>query len=282
MPYPVYALGQANFSPDGKKMAYLYYIAGGSLGFNYTLRLFDFDRCTGMFSNPQVIAFPEYNPGLGLSFSGNSHNLYVCTARKIIQLNVDTSNVAASLDTVAVYDGYFFPDIGSQTLFWMMYLAADGKIYITSGNSVIDLHYINYPDSDGFACDVQQHALHLPCYSGRGNVYHPNYYLGCDTTLGCPCLITGVNNLSPPDFKFRIYPNPVTSNSLHIGYLLPQNKSGIFSIYDVTGKVVFKYTLPPWSNEQDFKLPLLAGGVYNCVITSGMQRVSKKIAVIKN
>ncbi|MBK6642337.1 MAG: hypothetical protein IPG39_14480 [Bacteroidetes bacterium] len=99
-----------------------------------------------------------------------------------------------------------------------MHLAADGKIYITSGNSVIDMHYINHPDSAGIACDVQQHALPLPCYAWRGNVYHPNYYLGCDTTLGCPCLLTDLNELSPPDFKFRVYPE--SGNKWGIAYWL--------------------------------------------------------------
>ncbi|MEI2758281.1 MAG: T9SS type A sorting domain-containing protein [Bacteroidia bacterium] len=101
----------------------------------------------------------------------------------------------------------------------------------------------------------------------------------------CPCLITGVNDLSPPDFKFRVYPNPVTNGVLNIGYLLPQSasggKSGLFEMVDVTGKVVFKYTLPPWSNEQAFKLPDLANGVYNCVIWSDGKRVSRKVAVIR-
>ncbi|MBK6642334.1 MAG: hypothetical protein IPG39_14465 [Bacteroidetes bacterium] len=218
-------------------MAYLYYDAFAGLA-NFTLRLFDFDRCTGMFSNTQVISFTETSPGLGLAFSSNSKYLYACTARKIIQLNTDTSDVAASMDTVAIYDGYAYPYPFLQTSFWTMYLAADGKIYITSGNSVIDMHYINHPDSAGIACDVQQHALPLPCYAWRGNVYHPNYYLGCDTTLGCPCLLTDVNELSPPDFKFRVYPSPVTNGVLHIGYLLPQNESGMFEVVDVTGKVV--------------------------------------------
>ncbi|MBL7915856.1 MAG: T9SS type A sorting domain-containing protein [Bacteroidia bacterium] len=280
VPPTVYLLGQMLFSPDGKKMAYLYY--DGVVGIaNFTLRLFDFDRCNGMFSNTSVISFTENQPGLGLAFSNNSKYLYACTTRKIIQMNTDTSNITASMDTVAIYDGYAYPYPFLQTLFWTMYLAADGKIYITSGNSVIDMHYINHPDSAGIACDVQQHALPLPCYSGRGNVYHPNYYLGCDTTLGCPCLLTDVNELSPPDFKFRVYPSPVTNGVLHIGYLLPQNESGMFEVVDVTGKVVFKYPLPPWSNEQSLKLPQLANGVYNCVITSDDKRVSKKIAVMR-
>jgi hypothetical protein len=55
----------------------------------------------------------------------------------------------------------------------------------SSGNSVIDIHYIDNPDSGGMACNVMQHALHLPCYSARGNVNHPNYYLG--RLQGSPC-----------------------------------------------------------------------------------------------
>ena len=197
-------------------------------------------------------------------------------------MNTDTSNVQSSLNVVAVNDGYAFPYPFLKTDFWMMYLAANGKIYISSGSSVVDMHYINYPDSGGIASDVQQHALHLPCYYLRGNVYHPNYYLGCDTTqTNCPCL-TDMDELSPPDFKFRVYPNPITNGYLHIGYLLPQNKHGNFEIYDVTGKVVFKYVLPPWSNEQSFRLPKLSGGVYNCVITSDGKNVSKKIAIISD
>jgi hypothetical protein len=130
---------------------------------------------------------------------------------------------------------------------------------------------------------VQQHAIFLDTvWSFRAVPNHPNYYLGCDTTGGCPCF-TGINNLTEQDFRFRIYPNPVLSVSegLNIGYLLPQNKSGLFQIYDITGKVVFTYTLPPWSNEQSFKLPELSNGIYNCVITSGKERVSKKVAVIR-
>ncbi len=277
---PIYLLGQMLFSPDGKKMAYHYY--DGVVGtLNHSIRLFDFNRCTGMFSNTNVISFVEPNVGLGTAFSSNSKYLYVSTTEKILQFNTDTTNVAASIDTVAINDGYAFPYPSLRTDFWMMYLAANGKIYLNSGSSVIDLHYINFPDSAGIACDVQQHALHLPCYSVRGNVFHPNYYLGCDTTqTNCPCL-TDINEFSLSDFNFRVYPNPVTNGNLNIGYLLPQNQSGIFEIYDVTGKVVFKYMLPPWSNEQSFRLSGLSNGIYNCVITSDGKNVSKKIAIIK-
>lgn len=64
-------------------------------------------------------------------------------------------------------------------------------------------------------------------------------------------------------------------------YLLPQNSKGVFEVFAVTGKKVFSYNLPPWSILQNFNLNFLGNGIYNCVITSANQRVSKKIAIIK-
>lgn len=267
--------GQPSFSPDGKRFAYSDNYGSGN-NVHHNVRLLDFDRCTGIFSNPQFIDLFDKKGGLGVTFSSNSKFLYACSFKRIFQISIDSLTV----DTVAVNDGYASPSPPFYTDFWTMYLAANGRIYISTGNSTLDLHYIQYPDSSGTSCNVNQHALHLPCYSGRDNVYHPNYYLGCDTTLNCGC-ISGVNENAQHDFRFRIYPNPVTNNNLHIGYLLPQNKAGVFIIYDVTGKIVFKYNLPQWSNEQSFDLPDLSNGVYNCVITSNNYRVSKKLVVIK-
>ncbi len=269
---------QMGFSPDGKKFAYSY--GSGSFGSVYRdIRLFDFDRCTGMFTNPLLIDLSTPNGGFGMAFSSNSQYLYVTDFDQIYQINTDTSDVPASVQVVAINDGYYSPQPPYWTDFFLMYLAADGKIYISSGNSVIDLHYINYPDSAGVACDVQQHALHLPCYSGRGNVNHPNYYLGCDTTLGCQCLTIGVDEIAGHDFKFSVSPNP-THGALKIIYLLPQNKSGKLEIFDMNGRRVYEMRLPPWSTLQQIDVSFLSGGVYNCIITSGGFRAGKKLVVI--
>lgn len=280
MPIAFYGnAGQPCFSPDGNKFAY----TSGRVNnpAYYDTRIFSFDRCTGNLDSIGYIV-DSNEVGFALSFSPNSRYLYHASGGIIRQADTDAPNIAATDSLVATFDGYCYPCPSCCTTFWLMYLAANGKIYITSGAGTIDLTYINSPDSAGIVCDVQQHALRLPCYTIRAGLNHPNYYLGCDTTqTNCPCL-TDINELSPPDFKFRIYPNPVTKDVLNIGYLLPQNKHGVFEIYDVTGKVVFKYKLPPWSNEQNFKLPELGNGVYNCVITSDGKRVSRKLAIINN
>jgi hypothetical protein len=269
---------QPVFSPDGKKFAFSSGYNIGPGNWYHDVRLFDFDRCSGLFSNPLLIDLQDSIPGFAVAFSPNSKYLYVSSVSKIYQFNTDTSNIASSKQTVAVYDGFTSPN--NHTNFWLMYLAANGKIYLTSGANVIDLHYINYPDSGGIACDVQQHALHIPCYHVGSVPNHPNYYLGCDTIGSCACL-TGIEDNSHHDFRFRIYPNPILNNILNIGYLFPQNKSGLFQIYDINGKIVFKYTLPPWSNEQSFKLPELINGIYNCVIISETLMIAKKIVSIQ-
>lgn len=274
VPFVYLGEGQPTFSPDGKKFAYSEHY-GPLNNSQHNVRLFDFDRCNGSFSNANVIDLYDKKAGLGLSFSSNSKFLYACSFKRVFQINIDSLTV----DTVAINDNNASPYPPFYTDFGLMYLAASGKIYISTMNSTIDLHCINYPDSAGLSCDVQQHSIHLSCYAVRSDVNHPNYYLGCDTTLGCGCITSIYENVNH-DFRFRIYPNPITSNSLHIGYSLPQNKSGVFQIYDVTGKVVFKYSLPQWSNEQQLTLPKLANGIYYCVILSDGYRVSKKIALI--
>ena len=266
-----YSVGQLNFSPDGSKFAYTSY-TGPWGAVNYYTFLADFDRCTGSFSNAQQISFSDPGPGLGLSFSPDSKKLYVSSYRKIVQLNLDTSNIVASLDTVAVNDGYYSPYPPFQADFWVMTLAANGKIYISSGSSVIDLHYINYPDSDGMACDVQKHALRLPCYSARGHAYHPNYYLGCDTTLGCPCLVnTGLTENGGHDFKAKLSPNPGRVG-FDVLYLLPQNKSGVLSIFDLQGRLMHREALPPWSTRQNIAAGNWSPGVYQVIIESDGSR----------
>src|SRR6185436_12383782 len=278
--YPGWA-GQPVFSNDGTKFSYGHGYTNDGIYWYHDVRLFEFDRCTGNFSNQNVIDLTDGNFGFGISFSPDSKYLYASSYWKIFQLNVDTSNIPASLMTVALNDSFAFPFPPIYTDFYLMYLAANGKIYITSGNSAQTLHFIEYPNTSGMSCNVQQHAFQIPCWIKGSIPVHPNYYLGCDTTGGCTCL-TYIEELGKHDFRFRIYPNPVLSASggLNIGYQLPQNKSGLFQIFDITGKVVFKYILPPWSNEQSFKLPELSDGIYNCVISSVKERASKKIAVI--
>ncbi|MBL0054534.1 MAG: hypothetical protein IPP29_25160 [Bacteroidetes bacterium] len=234
-------INQPTFSRDGKQFAFHYYYGTIPNNIYDEVRLFDFDRCTGQFSNYRSITIGPSNGGLGLAFSPNSKQLYFCTFDTVYQLQTDSTNLLTSLQVVAINDGFYSPIPPYQTNFWDMYLGANGKIYISSGSSVISMHYIDSPDVFGIGCNVQLHSLPLPCWTIRANVNHPNYYLGCDTTLGCGCA-TSYNDVAIDNYTLRIFPNPSNGN-FNIGYK-SISKSSLLSVINTNGVVVFSKYLP--------------------------------------
>jgi hypothetical protein len=264
--------GQPTFSNDGTKFAYTYGYAGPN-GV-HDVRILTFDRCTGVYDSLSYIPLGP-GAGFGLAFSPNSEYLYHSSFQKIYQVNLTTF----TQDTVAVNDGFYSPYPPFQTDFWLMYLAANSKIYISSGNGVIDMHVINSPDSAGLACDVQLHSVHSPCFFVRSNVLHPNYYLGPVLGSVCDTLGLGEDEYNH-DFNFSIAPNPNTGN-FKVSYMLPQNQKGKLEIFDINGRRLYEMNLPPWSTMQHLFLPQLSNGVYHCAISSGGERVNKKIVVFE-
>jgi hypothetical protein len=278
MPFPFGNVTQPTFSPDGKKFAFSFAYNQSNF-WQHDVRIFDFDRCSGNFSNGQLINITDSMSGVGIAFSASSQYLYASSVLNIYQINTDTTDIQSSVQIVAQNDSFYSPAPPFLATFDLMYLAANGKIYITSGNAVVDLHFINYPDSAGMACDVQQHAINLPGYNFRTVPFHPNYYLGSLPGSACDTL-TSVNDLPEHDFRFKVFPNPVTDGTFKIIYLLPQNKSGRLEVYDMNGRRFYEMNLPQWSTLQQVSLPKgISGGVYNCVVTSGNERVSKKLIV---
>jgi hypothetical protein len=160
------------------------------------------------------------------------------------------------------------------------YLAANGKIYLTSGNGVQHLHEINYPDSAGLACDVQQHAVSLGVWHFRTVPNHPNYNLGPVVGSVCDTLAIGIEELKH-DFKFSISPNPTSDGYIKLVYILPQNKSGVFEVYNIAGQLVYQMNLPAWSTLQFVKMPEMSNGVYTCVIKSGYERAGMKLVLMR-
>jgi len=278
VPFQFSSVSQPTFSPDGTKFVYSYGYGGSNP--MHDVRLFHFDRCTGDFSDTTYIPIYDTSTGFALAFSSDSKYLYTSSFSTIYQINTDTSDIASSLQIVAVNDTFASPFPPFYTDFYLMYLAANGKIYLTSGNSVQSLHFINYPDSSGLACDVHQHDISLSCWHERAVPNHPNYYLGPVIGSICDSIPPiGIYEQNNHDFHFSVTPNPITNGYIKVIYLLPQNKSGVLEVFDVNGRMVFKMPLPPWSTLQQITLPKLSEGIYNAVITSGVHRTSKKIAL---
>jgi hypothetical protein len=182
-----------------------------------------------------------------------------------------------NVDTVGIYDGYYdLPN--AYTTFGMHYLAANGHIYLTSMGSALRIHEIMAPDSADTLCNFQQHNIFLNFWNFRAVPNHPNYYLGCDTTLGCGCA-TGVQENYVLK-KLNIYPNPSNGN-FNIGYdAMPTNS--VLTVYDISGKKVYEQNLPAWSNEQSIRICSpsgVGGGMYMVTVTSGEKKVGRKIIV---
>ncbi|MFM9949692.1 MAG: PKD domain-containing protein [Saprospiraceae bacterium] len=171
--------GQVVFSPDGSKFVQFTTV-------NYTLGqfiyIFDFDRCTGLLENPRYLMYNDSSIAGGVAISPNSRYLYVSSYLRVFQYDLWADDIAATKDTVAVYDGFTSP---FPTRFYLSQLAPDGKIYINAPNGVDVMHVINNPNLPGDSCDVCQHCVQLPTYNAFSMPNFPNYRLGA--LEGSPC-----------------------------------------------------------------------------------------------
>ncbi|MCO5288444.1 MAG: T9SS type A sorting domain-containing protein [Bacteroidetes bacterium] len=269
-------MGQPTFSPDGIKFAYSHYDI--SMGYYWQdIRLFDFDRCDGDFTFNSIAYLPDSVGGFGVAFSPNSQYLYASSWKRIYQLDTYSANIPASMQLVATNDSFASPSPPFYTDFWEMYLAANGKIYLTSGSGVVHLHEMDYPDSVGMACNVNLHNVFINNFNFRTVPNHPNYYLGRKIGSPCDTIPTGFEE-KEHDFKFKIFPNPNNGN-FKIMYLLPQNKAGKLEIFDINGRAVYSQNLPQWSTLQFISLPKLSNGIYAIKINSNNFSITKKLII---
>lgn len=239
------------------------------------LDIFDFDRCTGILSNDIHITLPQTVSIFGgAAFSPNSQFLYAANCSEVYQYDMNASNIVTSEITVAVWDSFYSPQPPFATGFEGMQLAPDGKIYIQTGNGTFHLHVINTPDSLGSLCDLVQHGIQIQKYYGNGIPNHPNYFLGCDTTLGCGCL-TGIDDKIPIEITARASPNP--TNGLITLQFPAQKNSGALTVYNLLGKIVFEDYIAPWSQFKKIDINTLPNGIYLCKLKWSSGETSVKV-----
>ncbi len=276
--------GQAAFSPDGTKFAWV----GGYSGIN----IYDFDRCTGLLSNPVNLPFywtynREYQ--FGLSFSPNSRFLYIAQSTYIFQFDLSESDLAASVDTV----GQYIPPPDSTSAaarYDLMQLAPDGKIYITGNNSVKWMHVINQPDLKGDSCNFVNYGFRLPNDNNWGLPNYPgNYRLGplrgspCDTIYKTDTTGTDTTSVGFARVKnekiLKIYPNPAAGYAI-IDYGFTDWSMGTnveMEISNAINEVIYSCRLPMYSGYQRLDVSHFASGFY----TVSIKRRGAVIAVNK-
>ncbi|MBK9477841.1 MAG: T9SS type A sorting domain-containing protein [Bacteroidia bacterium] len=270
----VQAIGQAVFSPDGTK--YASYHAKHN---DNDLLILDFDRCSGTFSNPIHITIDDSASAGGVAFSPNSQLIYVSSINYVYQFDVAAANIPLSKRKIATYDGYYSPQPPFSSNFFLAQLAPDGKIYINSANTVVDLHVINQPDSLGLACDLVQHSFHLPALNAFTIPNHPNYFLRADSGSVCDTLMLGLPNffLNKEKLSIDLYPNP-SNDKLIVSYQ-PIDTPQTLEVVDISGKTVLKSNVPQWSQYQNLDISKLFEGVYLCRLVCRDKIVSAKFVI---
>ena len=257
--------GQACFSPDGSKFAYI--------NCDYNFDYMEFNRCSGEFFNHINIVFPDSIVSQGLSFSPNSRFIYCNTYTQLFQYdtwNTDMSSSIILIDTVALNQP------GIEEWFAEQMLAPDSKIYISTYHGVKGMHVINYPDSLGVACGFTKMGLLLPAYNVHCVPNHPNYDLGPLSGSDCDTLYL-TNTTTVYNFSFSINPNP-SSNILNIVYNTTEDC--LLTFFDINGKQVASISLFHYFKNRLLNVSELPPGVYLAVVSCKGERVwSEKVVV---
>jgi hypothetical protein len=228
--------GQATFSRDGS--LYAMYDSRNDL------EVFDFDRCSGTFSNPRHVAIYDSMNATGVTISPNNRFIYGSSTYYLYQFDLQNLQNYQTF----TWDSFRDPYSNFSTLFYTQELMPDNKIYINTGNGTAFLHVINYPDSLGVACQLAQHSFLLPTINFQSTPYYPNVFLGPVVGSICDSLSVGLSENEVQSASLRLNPNPAASQ-VWVNYNFPNNKDGWLEIYDTMGKLILKRRLY-WSTTQ--------------------------------
>ena len=247
---------QSCFSPDGSKYA------------KYEcekIHLYDFDRCTGELSNYDSVLHTCEGGAAGIGFSPNSRFLYISTGTKLYQYDTDAINLGNSQILIDTFDGFTSPPpfMGLPTSFFLLQLAPDGKIYISTTNGTPYLHVIDYPDSLGTACSFRQHAVLLRGYNAAGIPNFPNYRLGALAGSPCDTLTSKEEGIRK---EVSLYPNP-TRDKIHIE-LENVREPLTFVLLNVLGQEEGSYFIENEQGNSEISLAHLPKGIYFYLLKS--------------
>jgi len=160
--------GEITINQDGNKLAYI--------TMSGLLEAFDFNRCTGKFSNPKTLLHAkDHSPFVpyGCCLSPSGRFLYFSTKDTLFQTDLNNPDTATRTKVI-----YAHPSrIGNS--FQQMELAPNNKIYINNFWKSNFLSVIHAPDSLGEECRFEYKGLDLGTKRTHGGLPNmPNYNLG--------------------------------------------------------------------------------------------------------
>jgi hypothetical protein len=243
-----------------------------------------FDRCTGLFSCPEVIDLKETGRQgpIALSFSPNGKVLYVNYHWAVYQIDLENNNKILFLEE---FDGFEDP---FAITFYRMILAPNDKIYFAAANSSPYLHVINKPDEVGLGCQFRQRGVDIDKTFGVGWNHYPNYRLFDVPNSFCDTLgIDAPPEQDPapkwvPQEGISIMPNPA-QDWLYLA--LEGCKSGQLRIYNAAGVKMYEQLDCEGPARIDLEVSHWPAGLYIAdlywVTYDRPYHITKKFAIVR-
>ena len=250
-----YGFKRMKFNSDGN---HAYFV-----DFSGYIERYDFDRCTGVFSNRTIYSTTSslYYGYWDFEISPDESKMYAVRTLQgplqdssiLIQFELDTATFIASAQVLGLYKE---PDRGGA-----LKRAPDGKIYYSMQSAVPDACYdylhcfttvtttnsnlsvINYPDSAYPACDYQPFSFYLgghKAYYGLPN----NPYYEMDTLHGSPCdtlTAVGLLEASPVQHSLNLYYDKGWE-MLFVNAEKLQGQTAKITMYTSSGQLVYSTT----------------------------------------
>jgi hypothetical protein len=249
---PAYSL----FNPDGTKYV--------SFAGNSNIVVMDFDRCSGLFSNPtSFFNSDSYDPinnplsgGTSAAFSADGRFLYITNSLELNQYDLSSTSIHDSvrIETLTDTNDFYHMDI--------LQLAPNGKIYISCYNGgSYAVSVINQPDSFGLACDFHLYGQPTLSQSPVAIPYFPNFRLGA-LDGSCDTIHTNITDIEDAHPIFAsVSPNPV-SDQAGLFYSTNSNSQNRAEIFDMTGNLIWNSNTVGSSGNINIDLSAMAAGIY--------------------
>ncbi len=272
---------QMKFSNSGTKL-----VLAGMSG---TLNIFDFDRCTGIFSNTinlnQVFSGALAGGFYGCAFSSNENVLYVSQLPDTVyQYDLTAANVMLSKNILMISS--------NNCENGQLQLAPDNKIYMATfcggplpnnifTNENMNLTVINNPDVFGPGCNIAPYSFNLGgrrSFLGLPNMQ--NYKLGRWVSSPCDTLTVGISEIENK-YMGKIYPNPSTG-VVNYEYRMEKGCTGSISFTNTWGQVLKRIPLIEGQNQLTIDCGNFADGIYLYQVIVNNNTIARdKLTIIK-
>lgn len=202
--------------------------------------LLNFDRCDGQLSyihhgpverlDPQPQAQEVFQ---FVEFSHSGRYLYVNTEFRIVQYDLEATDIDASRAVIAVFDTTGLTHFEKFGGFSNPIRAPNGYLYYWSWNSVPLIHRIEFPDRQGQACHFTQGHTRSPVFISWWTQTFIDYDLGPLPPGSCELSNSKVSDRVS---DVQVYPNP-TRDQLHLS-IPPGLRIQSLDLHSIQGQVV--------------------------------------------